>query len=248
MTALYDTIGRTYADYRRPDTRIAAAIDGALGDASSVVDVGSGTGSYEPRGRRVVALEPSITMIRQRGPDAAPVVRGVAERLPFADDSFDVALVVLSLHHWPDPPAGLAELARVAPRQVVLTWDPEVFARFWLIAEYVPQIAAWETGLATIAAVEAALEVVEVRPVPVPWDCTDGFCGAYWRRPHRYLDPGARAAISGFWHCEPHDVEGAMLRLGRDLADGAWHDRHREQNDLTELDLGYRLVIASGTG
>ena len=240
----YDTIGTTYAEHRRPDPRIAARIDAALGTAATVVDVGSGTGSYEPRDRRVVAVEPSTTMIRQRPPGSAPVVRAVAEHLPFADERFDVALAVLTVHHWSDAGAGLAELARVAPRQVVLTWDPAAFAEFWLVRDYLPELAVAEAGMATLAAVVDGLDVVDVVAVPVPADCVDGFCGASWKRPHAYLDPSTRHAISGFAACPPAAVRRAVEQLTADLDDGTWARRHGDLDALDELDLGYRLVLA----
>jgi ubiquinone/menaquinone biosynthesis C-methylase UbiE len=122
----YDEIGSVYARHRRPDPRLADLIDGALGDARTVVNVGAGTGSYEPTDRTVVAVEPSGVMIGQRSPGSAPAVRAVAESLPFADRSFDAALAVLTVHHWTDAAAGLAEMARVAGRVVVLTFDKVV--------------------------------------------------------------------------------------------------------------------------
>src|SRR5262249_49676324 len=63
---LYDRIGRGYTTTRRPDPRIAAAIGAALGDARTVINVGAGAGAYEPSERRIVAIEPSTAMIRQR--------------------------------------------------------------------------------------------------------------------------------------------------------------------------------------
>jgi SAM-dependent methyltransferase len=242
----YDTIGRGYARFRRPDPRIAAAIEEALGDAASIVSVGSGTGSYEPQHRRVVALDPSRTMVDQRPDDAAPVVEGVAEHLPFRDACVDAALVVLTTHHWQDHLAGLRELARVSERQVILTWDPEMFARFWLVADYLPEIAAHEARLATLDAVTDALDVMDVRPIPIPADCADGFCGAYWRRPATYLDADARRAISAFARCDPTDVARAMARLDADLASGRWSRRYRRLATIDTLDLGYRLVVGRG--
>ncbi len=232
--------------YRRPDPRIAAAIGAALGDAVTVLDVGSGTGSYEPPGRQVIAVEPSRTMISQRRAGAAPVVQAVAGQLPFPDASFDVALAVLTVHHWPDYRAGLGELARVAGRQLILTWDPAVLARFWLVADYLPEMAAAEAGLATLPAIAGALAAASVTPVPVPADCTDGFCGAYWQRPKAYLDPGVRLAISAFSQCTPAAVDRAMGRLARDLRTGRWRQRYRDLLGLRELDIGYRLVAAEG--
>jgi SAM-dependent methyltransferase len=210
------------------------------------VDVGSGTGSYQPRRRTVIAVEPSRTMIAQRSPDAAPVLEGVAESLPFPNGRFDAALAVLTIHHWADHVAGLRELTRVASRQVILTWEPERFVRFWLVEEYLPEIAANEAQLPALDAVTDVLAVASVLSVPVPADCTDGFCGAYWRRPAAYLDPNARHAISAFSHCDPMVVVQAMARLRSDLVTGRWAQRHRRLLDLGELDLGYRLVIANG--
>jgi SAM-dependent methyltransferase len=241
---LYDTIGRTYARFRRPDARIAQQIEHALGDASTVVSVGAGTGSYEPSGRRAVAVEPSRVMIRQRAPDSSPVLQGVAEHLPFADWRFDAALAVLTVHHWPDAEAGLAEMQRVGRRQVVLTWDDAIGDQFWMRQEYVPAINEREASLVTLDAICAALDVTAIVPVPVPWDCIDGFFGAYWRRPEMYLDPDARAAISALSLLDEEYVDRAVNQLSRDLADGTWHARHADLLALDELDLGYRLVIA----
>ncbi len=246
MSTLYDQIGATYSRFRRPDPRIAAAIEPALVGSSLVVSVGAGTGSYEPRDRAVVAVEPSRTMIAQRASDTAPVVQGVAQHLPFVDGMFDAALAVLTVHHWPDARAGLAEMRRVATRHVVLTWDPAVAAKFWLITDYLPELAEHEAPLATLDAICAALNVVDVVTVPVPWDCTDGFMGAYWRRPERYLDPEARNAISGISLLDPTIVARAMRALADDLESGAWHRRHADLLALEELDLGYRLVIGQG--
>ena len=242
----YDAIGKTYGRHRRPDPRIAALIAAAVGSARTLVNVGSGTGSYEPRRRGVVAVEPSWTMIRQRPLDAAPVACAAAERLPFMDDSFDVALAILTIHHWSDYEAGLRELTRVAPRQLIMTWDPAVAAQFWLVADYLPEIVRTEAHLATLRHVEAALNVVEVHTVPIPRDCSDGFLGAYWLRPEIYLDPDARAAISGIARYDPLALKDAMRRLEQDLADGSWKRRHSDLLALAEIDLGYRLVVANG--
>jgi SAM-dependent methyltransferase len=240
---LYDRIGTTYARHRRPDARVAARIGEALGDARAVLDVGAGTGSYEPADREVIAVEPSWVMIRQRAAHAAPVVRGIAETLPFAAAAFDAALAVLTVHHWHDPEAGLAELRRVARRVVVLTWDPEVYAsRFWLTRDYLPEIAEAERGFATVDRVVAALPGSDVAPLAVPHDCTDGFCGAYWRRPEVYLEPDARAAISALARLEDDVLQPAMARLAADLHSGAWRARNADVVARDELDLGYRLV------
>jgi SAM-dependent methyltransferase len=238
--ALYDTIGRGYRDHRRPDTRLAAAITTALAGAGSVVNVGAGAGSYEPADRPVVAVEPSAVMIRQR-PPGVPVVQGSASGLPFRDDAFGAALAVLTVHHWPERARGLAEMARVARRVVILTWDP-AFSGFWLVDDYFPELLALDRRIfPTLAELRDALGAIEVQPLPVPHDCTDGFLGAYWRRPAAYLDAGVRGAISTFTKLA--DVTGGLARLQADLADGAWVRRHGHLLGRAELDLGYRLVI-----
>jgi SAM-dependent methyltransferase len=242
---LYDTIGQGYRRYRRPDPRIAAAIKRALGDAVSVTNVGAGAGSYEPRDRKVVAVEPSLTMIRQRAQGAAPVVRAVASALPFRDACFDAALAILTLHHWSDRAHGLAELARAARRRVVIlthTWDPAA-SGFWLVDDYFPEILASDRLIfPTLDELRRALGRLAVFDVPIPRDCSDGFLGAYWARPEAYLDAGVRGAISGF--AKLADAGPGLARLRADLASGVWERRYGALRTREQLDLGYRLVVA----
>ena len=241
----YDGIGVGYRARRRADPRWESLIHAALGDARTVLNVGAGTGSYEPRDRFVIAVEPSPTMIGQRQDGSAPAVRGSAESLPFPADSFDAALAIFTVHHWPDPSRGLAELQRVSRRQVVVTWDPELFAqRMWLVAEYLPEIYEHEATLATEAAIVERLSSASTQILPVPFDCTDGVLGAYWRRPEAFLDPEVRRASSGIALLDQGIVERALTRLRNDLASGIWSDRHADLIQETELDLGYRLVVA----
>jgi SAM-dependent methyltransferase len=240
---LYDRIGRGYPRTRRPDPRIQAAIHGALGDATSVVNVGAGTGNYEPRDRTVVAVEPSEEMIGQRPPGAARVVRARAEELPFADGEFDAAMAVLSDHHWADRPRGLREMRRVASRRaVVFTFDPDHVDDSWLLRDYLPGFRHLP-GMA-IDEIAAHLGAADVRTVPIPADCRDGFLHAYWARPQAYLDPEVRRNISVFARLSAAEVEDTVERLRVDLASGAWEDRNRDILDLAEMDLGYRLVVA----
>lgn len=244
---LYDDIGVGYAARRRPDARIARRIAEALGAARRIVNVGAGAGSYEPADRRVVAVEPSAEMVRQRRASAAPAVRATADRLPLASGSCDAAMAVLTMHHWPDWREGLREMRRVARgRVVILTWDPGHPA-FWLIQEYFPEILPIDRAIfPPLSGIESILGPVEVRPVPVPADCSDGFLGAYWRRPRAYLDQGVRRAISAFARLD--DASPGLDRLRADLADGTWMRRHSALLRLTELDLGYRLIVAGAAG
>jgi len=244
--AVYDKIGIGYAGRRRPDPRIAARINAALGECRSVVNVGAGTGSYEPDDRFVIALEPSIEMLRQRPRHAAPAVQASAGRLPFRDGSFDAALAILTVHHWPNRSEGLDELRRVARERVVLlTFDPK-HTGFWLTRDYFPEIAADDLErFPSIQELAAHFGRVEVHAVPIPADCVDGFLGAYWRRPEAYLDPRVRAAMSAF---SQFDATAGLARLERDLGSGAWRRRHSALLAQPELDLGYRLVVADLRG
>jgi SAM-dependent methyltransferase len=246
MSQLYDAIGVGYQERRRPDPRLAAAIARALDHTETVVNVGAGTGSYEPTDRSVVAVEPAMTMIRQRRAHSAPVVQASATELPFRDDGFAAALAILTVHHWPDRARGLDELARVAQRRVVVvTWDPSA-SGFWLVDDYFPEIVDIDRRIfPTIEDYGRAFGRIEVQALPIPHDCVDGFLGAYWRRPHAYLDAGVRSAISTFAKASPEQLESGLERLRRDLADGTWERRHAHWLERAEVDLGYRIVIAT---
>lgn len=244
--ATYDSIGIGYKENRRPDPRLARRIDAALGSAEVVLNIGAGAGSYEPTDRTVVAVEPAETMVAQRSVDAAPVTRAAAERLPVSDDAVDAALAVLTVHHWSNLAVGLSEMCRVSlDRQVIVTWNQRVVEdRFWFIRDYAPELMATErVKCPSIDVMRRVLGRVTVAPLPIPADCTDGFFAAYWRRPERYLDPDARAAISVFAQAEPWRYEDGLARLESDLSSGLWHEQYAGLLDLEELDLGYRLVI-----
>jgi SAM-dependent methyltransferase len=241
---LYDTIGTTYAETRRTEPRIAAQVWAALGDAQTVLNVGAGTGSYEPPGRDVTAVEPSAVMRAQRPAGAAPCVAATAESLPFPDQSFDAAMAFATVHHWQDPVAGLREMQRVARRIVVFTCDTSERSwrrRFWLTRDYLPEVAASRIGLATALAhaIEARME-----PVLIPRDCVDGFFEAYWRRPEAYLDERLRRGMS-MWTKVGRRAEARAVRsLRHDLASGRWAERNRDLLHLDAAELGLRLLIA----
>ena len=243
MTApLYDSIGHGYARARVPDPRIAQRIVAALGDAKTVINVGAGTGSYEPRDRPVVALEPSRVMLAQRRLDSPPSVCGMAEALPFASGAFDAAIAVLTLHHWRDLAGGIAELARVAGRTVVFTFDTATYP--WIATDYLPEmISQVDFNVPGIDELATMLDAI-VEPVPIPRDCTDGFTGAYWSRPEAYLDPEVRAGMSAMQTMDQSLVASRMDRLATDLASGAWDHRYAHLRSLTEFDVGYRLLVS----
>lgn len=243
----YDRIGLGYSAQRRADPRIAAAVHQALGDAQTVVNVGAGTGSYEPADRPVIPVEPSTAMSLQRDPARPPAVLGVAESLPLADDTADAAMAVMTMHHWADVDRGLAELVRVARRRVVLlTIDTEVSVATWLFRDYIPEAAERDRReFPAISRLLATLNVpARVRTVPVPADCTDGFALALWNRPEMVLDPAVRAATSGFARMDPAREAAAVDRLARDLASGDWDRRHGHLRELAEFDIGLRLIAA----
>ena len=247
MVARYDAIGRTYTATRGTDPRIAARIWAALGDARTVVNVGAGTGSYEPPDRELTAVEPSAVMIAQRAPDAAPAVQASAEALPFADASFDAAMAALTLHHWGDWRAGCAELRRVArDRVVVFSWDPTFAGRMWLGPEYFPGYMEQDVAGFPSLGDQAAALGAEVEVVPIPWDCRDGFFSAFWRRPEAYLDPAVRAGISTLAKRSEDELAEGLARLRADLDSGAWARRHADLLQRDALDLGHRLLVGAG--
>jgi hypothetical protein len=240
---MYDSIGVTYGVTRRTDRRIAAQIWTALDDARTVLNVGAGSGSYEPPDRQVVAVEPSAVMRAQRPVGAAPCVAAEAERLPFVDGSFDAAMAVATTHHWQDPIAGLGELRRVAARVVVLTFDIDGLSQFWLTRDYLPELAELVGGHPSLSEQAHALDA-RVVPVLIPWDCVDGFPEAYWRRPEAYLEEEVRRGMS-IWARLGPDVERRAVRsLHDDIASGRWAARNRALTELDSADLGLRLLIA----
>ena len=243
---LYEAIGRSYSSTRQEDPRIAAPVVAALGDATTIVNVGAGTGNYEPPDLRVVAVEPSWAMIGQRADHRTPlVVNGVGEALPFADGTFDAALAVLTIHHWSDLARGLAELRRVARRQVVFFFEPLATHGFWAL-DYFPEALALasEQQAPGEADLRGHLDVREVHRVAVPPDCTDGFGAAYWCRPEAYLDPDVQAGMSWLAQLSEADRARGSERLARDLASGEWERRNGHLRTLADFDGGYRIVMA----
>jgi SAM-dependent methyltransferase len=242
---LYDTIGATYTVTRRTEPRIAARVWAALGDARTVLNVGAGTGNYEPLDRDVTAVEPSAVMRAQRPVGAAPCVAAAAESLPFPDQSFDAAMAFSTIHHWQDPVAGLREMSRVARRVVVFTFDASETAwhqRFWLIRDYLPEVAEMFAGWPSPAELAGVIGA-SVEPVPVPWDCADGFFEAYWRRPAAYLDERVRRGVSLWTRVGPQLEQRAVHGLRDHLASGRWAERNHDLLALDAAELGLRLLV-----
>lgn len=248
VTPRYDAIGEGYAALRREDPDLRARIEAALGEAKTVVNVGAGAGSYEPRDRHVVAIEPSDVMAAQRPAGRAPAIRAGAGALPLRDGSVDAAMAVLTVHHWDaDARRGVEELRRVARGPVVIvTYDAQVSGAMWLMADYLTEVAAMDRRICpapeTIAGWLGA--GAEVQVVPIARDTPDWTLMSFWAHPERVLDPAARAATSGFARQPPEVVERVVRDVERDLASGAWDERHGHLRRLGAYDAGLRLVVA----
>jgi len=242
MLAAYDTIGRQYRGNRNSDPRIAAALNRNIGRAHRIVNIGAGTGSYEPTERDVVAVEPSVVMIAQRRKDASPVIQARAEQLPFRDGSFNLAMAILTIHHWSDQAKGLEEAVRVANgRVMLLTWIgfPQ---GFWL-TDYFPEIEEKDTRMfPSIDKISGYLGPVNVEVLSIPHDCTDGFLCAYWRRPEAYLDPGVRGGISTFSRIT--QLQYPLEKLAADLKSGEWERRYSGLLTKESIDCGYRIITS----
>jgi SAM-dependent methyltransferase len=243
----YDRIGASYARTRREDARLASRIQRALGPGRTVVNVGAGTGSYEPRDRDVIAIEPSTVMAAQRPAELPPAIRASAGALPLGAQSVDAAMAILTVHHWDaEQQPGVREMRRVARGPVVIvTYDPEVSAQMWLMAEYLPEVAELDRRifpdtdtLATWLGGSTRVEVVEI-----PSDTPDWTLGSFWAHPERVLDPAARAATSGFARMTPAVIRRVTDAVRRDLDDGTWDLRHGHLRTLESFDAGLRLVI-----
>lgn len=243
---LYDAIGSAYPATRRTEPRIAARVWDALGDARTVLNVGAGTGSYEPPDRDVTAVEPSVVMRALRPAGAAPCVAAAAESLPFEDQSFDAAMAFSTVHHWQDPIAGLREMRRVARRVVVFTHDASDTGwrqRFWLTRDYLPEVAGLVVDRPSVDQLANAIGA-RLEPVLIPWDCADGFFEAYWRQPEAYLDEHVRRAVSVWTRVGPEAEQRAVNSLRDDLSSGRWGERNRDLVALEAAELGLRLLVA----
>jgi SAM-dependent methyltransferase len=243
--AAYDRLGVGYANIRQADPRIAARIDAALGDAHTVVNVGAGTGSYEPAEREVTAVEPSTRIIAQRPAGAARVVQARAEQLPFASKSFDAAMAVMTVHHWADLNAGIREMQRVARQRIVIvTFDLEPLRDLWILREYFPDMLRLESDRTSGHRLAVELPGGRSQPLPVPRDCSDHFFAALWGRPELFLDDRVVGPMWVWSRLSEHARLEGRGRLSDDLKSGVWEKRHGDLRNLDELDVGLRLVVA----
>ncbi|WP_313197975.1 class I SAM-dependent methyltransferase [Rhizobium sp.] len=246
--ANYGVIGKGYVSYRQPDPNIADFIDRALGEARTVLNVGAGAGSYEPVDRQVTAVEPSASMRAQRPAHLPVAIDAVAERLPFSDKSFDASMTTFSVHQWSDLAAGLAEMRRVTRGPVlILSCDPKTLDRSWL-NDYAPEMIAVEARrYPTMGAIADALGQVDILPVPIPLKCTDGFGEAYYGRPEKLLEPGARLANSAWSFVDPAIEQRFAGTLSRDLTSGVWDARYSALRMQPFFEGSLRLIVSSGS-
>jgi len=221
-------------------------VHAALGDARTVLNIGAGTGSYEPNDRDVTAVEPSLTMRERRSMQLPVAIDACAEQLPFPNRFFDAAMGTFTVHQWTDLMRGLAELRRVTRGPVaILTCDPALLRTYWL-HEYSPEVIDIEASrYPPMSALAAGLGgTTTVTRVPIPFDCTDGFNDAYYGRPEMLLDPAARLACSAWSFAEPSAVVRFETHLTRDLADGTWDARHGHLRRQEYLE-GSLVLVAS---
>ncbi|MBA8878343.1 class I SAM-dependent methyltransferase [Phyllobacterium myrsinacearum] len=243
--ANYGVIGTGYTSYRQPDPHIAEFIRSALGDAKSVLNVGAGAGSYEPTDREVSALEPSASMRAQRAPHLSVAIDGVAENLPFPDQSFDASMATFTVHQWPDLAMGLAEMRRVTRGSVlILSCDPDELYRSWL-AYYAPEMIAVEARrYPSMRSIREGLgRKVDIVPVPIPLGCVDGFGEAYYGRPERLLEKGARLANSAWSFVDPPAVDRFVEKLSHDLDAGIWDAMYGSLRTQPFFEGSLRLII-----
>lgn len=243
MNPIYDTIGHNYSENRKTDPEIERQIHSKLEGATKIINIGAGTGSYEPQHLDLVAVEPSEKMITQRHTDAHPVVQASAEALPFADNSFSHALTILSMHHWKDREKAFQEIKRVATHKfVALSWNPAA-PPFWLTRDYFPEIFEADLDIfPTTQELESHFKHVTITPLLIPQDCQDGFLAAFWKRPAAYLNPAIRNSISTF--AKLKNMDEGLKQLEADLADGTWEKANHSVLSLDKFDTGYIMIEA----
>ncbi len=243
----YDKFGQQYSTIRQTDERIAEYVLDELRDAHTILNVGAGAGSYEPANRYVVAVEPSPAMRKQRlANKKVPAINAKADELPFDDMAFDASMAMVTVHHWPDIDKGLKELRRVTKQQVVvMTFDPDALDSFWN-AVYFPELIAVEKArYPTIDFIRNSLGGnCKVIPIPIPFDCKDGFQEAFYGRPEAFLDEKVRLSQSA-WGFVSKDQQHEMVeRLRADLESGEWDRKYGRYRTEPTFTCALRLVVA----
>lgn len=242
----YDETGENYSGFRRTDPRIASLIHEALGSAKTVLNIGAGSGSYEPDDRYVVPLEPSRVMRSQRRfLNKIPALKGTADSIPFDDKSFDACLALLTVHHWPDIKKGIHEMIRVtSDRIIIMTFDPDDLNIFWN-SEYFPELI--EVEKARYPKLDFLLNELggtsRIKTIPIPFDCVDGFQEAYFGRPEAFLDKEIRRAQSA-WKFLPSGLEDILVnRLRVELDSGEWDKKYGHFRKEKNFQGALRVII-----
>ncbi|KAA5532524.1 class I SAM-dependent methyltransferase [Taibaiella lutea] len=243
----YDKFGHTYSGHRQTDPRIAAYVNTALEHAKTILNVGAGGGSYEPDDHYVVAVEPSFVMREQRkANNKVPGINAKADHLPFDDNAFDASMAMVTVHHWPDIAKGLQELRRVTKEQVIImTFDPDALDEFWN-AQYFPELIAVEKArYPTVDFISNALGGnIEVIPVPIPLDCTDGFQEAFYGRPEAFLQKEVRQSQSAWGFLPEATASELVKRLEDDLLSGEWNRKYGHFRTQAFFTGALRLIIS----
>jgi SAM-dependent methyltransferase len=244
----YDKFGTEYSSHRQTDQRIAEYVYRELAGAKTILNVGSGAGSYEPTDKYVVAVEPSAAMRQQRSDkNKVPAINAKAGDLPFDNNSFDASMALVTVHHWPDMDKGLKELRRVAKHQVIImTFDPGQLDNFWN-AEYFPEVIEVERArYPTVDFIKNSLGGhCKIIPVPVPLDCKDGFQEAFYGRPEAFLDKQVRLSQSA-WGFIPEDKQEKIIeRLKIDLENGTWDNKYGHFRTQAFFTCALRLIVAT---
>lgn len=244
----YDKYGNKYSTYRQTDERIAEYIYKQLEDAKTILNVGAGAGSYEPPDKYIIAVEPSSAMREQRMKyQKVPAIIASADQLPFDDNSFDAAMAMITIHHWPDIEKGLQELRRVARQQViVMTFDPDQLDQFWNAAYFPEVIEVEKARYPTIDFITRGLGGnCKVIPIPIPLDCKDGFQEAFYGRPEAFLDPEVRLSQSA-WGFIPNEVQAELVeRLKMDLENGNWDRKYGHFRTQAYFTCALRLIVST---
>ena len=241
----YDSKGHHYSEIRKADPRIGKYVHRSLERCNTVLNVGAGTGSYEPDDKFVIAVEPSAVMRAKRlALDRNPAVNAKADDLPFDNESFDAVMAVLTIHHWPDLKAGLLEVKRVAKKKItILTYDPDMLDVFWN-ANYFPQLIEIERSrypkLDRIA--ECIGEPITITNIKIPFDCTDGFQEAFYGRPEAFLQEDVRNAQSAWGFLDKEIEKTYVKKLSEDLASGEWDRLYGYHRMLPEFEGAFRLL------
>ena len=243
----YDKFGQQYAGYRQTDPRIAAYVHKELESANTIINVGAGTGSYEPVDKYVIAIEPSFAMRQQRDNSKLPAINAKADNLPFDDGAFDASMAMITIHHWPDIDKGLKELRRITKGQVVvMSFDPNHLNDFWN-ASYFPEVVEVEKArYPTIESIRYSLGgQCKVVPIPVPLDCKDGFQEAFYGRPEAFLEKQIRLSQSAWGFISAAKQEEIVERLKNDLENGNWDKKYGYYRTQKFFTGALRLIVST---